>query len=329
MSTRRFLIGLLTLTLLASAAPALAGTGRDRDQSRDTERFSRTVTLGKTGSVSVVNISGDIAVTGGPGELVVIEAVKRGRTAESLKDVEIEVIATEGRVEVATKYPRETRGRYQASVHYTLTVPRGASVRLKSISGDVEASLIDGRLQADTVSGNVTIAQAAQIDGARTVSGHVRVKSAATSGTLDVGSVSGGIYLAAVKARAIEAGSVSGDVELTDVTCERVTVKSVSGDLEFAGPLAKGGRYVLQAHSGDVRVRVLNEIGFEVTAGSFSGSVSSDLPLTLRSGGDRDDRRRRRQEIRGVFGDGAAVLELRSFSGSVRITGRDTAPARR
>lgn len=60
-------------------------------------------------------------------------------------------------------------------------------------------------------------------------------------------------------------------------------------------------------------------MGFELNASSFSGTITSDLALTMTSGGDNERGRRRRQEIRGTFGDGSAVLELNAFSGNVRI----------
>jgi hypothetical protein len=56
-----------------------------------------------------------------------------------------------------------------------------------------------------------------------------------------------------------------------------------------------------------------------VEANSFSGSVRSDLALTLQSSGER---RPVRRTLRGVFGDGSAVLDITSFSGSVVITKR-------
>ena len=89
---------------------------------------------------------------------------------------------------------------------------------------------------------------------------------------------------------------------------------SVSGSVEFGGTLAKGGRYELNSHSGDVRVVLSGATGFELEANSFSGSIRSDLPLKMQ--GDVG----RRRSVQGVFGDGSAVLSVTTFSGSVVIS---------
>ena len=70
--------------LLAVSVPAAA---------QQSERLMRNVKLGQNGRVSITNVSGDITVTGGPGDEVSIEAVKRtsGDRAE-LAAVQIEVI---------------------------------------------------------------------------------------------------------------------------------------------------------------------------------------------------------------------------------------------
>ncbi len=328
MKTRYTIIGTLLLATLATAAPARAlalpalTDGWTWGEPQEVEKFSKTVPLGKTGSVVVTNIAGDITVTGGAGDQVVIDAVKRGRTADDLRAIQIEVIAAEGRVEVATRYPRWNREEHRhdnSSVTYTLTIPRGAMLRVKSISGDVRVSTVDGELRAETVSGNVEVSQAGALDAAKSVSGDVTVKGAASAGTLGAGSVSGDVSLWNVKARAIEGSTVSGDVTLNDVTCERVGGKSVSGSIKFSGTLAKSGRYALQSHSGDVWVKVPATAGFEVSASSFSGDIDSQLPLTVRFGGTDEPRGPRRQAIRGTYGDGSATLELTSFSGSIRI----------
>ena len=69
-----------------------------------------------------------------------------------------------------------------------------------------------------------------------------------------------------------------------------------------------------------------NAPGFELDASTFSGSIRSDFPVTLRSTaattGTRDDAARWQQSraIRGTFGDASAILAVRSFSGTVVIT---------
>jgi DUF4097 and DUF4098 domain-containing protein YvlB len=105
-----------------------------------------------------------------------------------------------------------------------------------------------------------------------------------------------------------------------DVQCDRIEAHSISGNVEFGGTLAKGGRYELNSHSGDVRIALSGGTGFEVEANSFSGSVRSDLALTLQGDRGRDGAGRR--AVRGVFGDGSAVLNVTTFSGNVVITRR-------
>jgi len=179
----------------------------------------------------------------------------------------------------------------------------------------------------------VTIAQAGQLESAKTVSGDLSVDTAASEGDVSVSSVSGDVGLKAVRARGIEANSVSGNVEFNTVTCTRLRAKSVSGDIMFGGPLARGGRYSLQSHSGDVSVYVDDKAGFELTAGTFSGEITSDLKIVSTFGGEppadappgRHPGRGPGQRVRGTYGDGGALLELNAFSGDVTIVNKAAA----
>jgi len=226
------------------------------------------------------------------------------------------------------------------SVDFTVSVPRGADVRVRSVSGNLKLATIDGGLGAETVSGDVVITAAARLERARSVSGNVTVETGGSDSDLSVESVSGDVVLKAVKARAIETKSVSGNVDLASVTCERVRANSVSGDIVFGGPLAKGGRYSLQSHSGDVTVYTDGKAGFEVTAGTFSGDITSDLKITSTFGGEppagppppdappgRHAGRGPGQRVRGTYGDGGAWLEVNTFSGDVKITSKVVAKA--
>ena len=61
--------------------------------------------------------------------------------------------------------------------------------------------------------------------------------------------------------------------------------------------------------------------GFEIDANSFSGNVQSDLQITSR-GSAQGSRNGRRRVLNGTYGDGSAVLDLTTFSGSIVITKR-------
>jgi DUF4097 and DUF4098 domain-containing protein YvlB len=294
-----------------------------------TERFSRKVRIGRDGRVSLGNISGDIIVTGGSGDEITIDAVKRTRGDRSeLASVRIEVDERAGAVEIRTTH---TGRNDRVSVDYTVSMPAAGSLEVHSVSGNVKVAGVRGAVRAETVSGNVTASDTPKLTAARSVSGNVALSGVSTDGDLSAGSVSGNITARSVKVRGLELSSVSGDVSLTDVTCDRLGVKSVSGSVEYNGAVNRGGSYDINVHSGTVRLTLPATSGFALNANSFSGSIRSELPLTI--GGDRADadtragsRRRDRgvnaHAMRAVYGDGSATVTVHTFSGDIVIVKR-------
>jgi DUF4097 and DUF4098 domain-containing protein YvlB len=304
-----------------------------RQGPEQTERFSQTHRVGRDGSLDLQNISGDVRITGGPGDEIRVEAVKRVRHRNDedarrlLEELRIEVTNLGGRVEVRTSYPRSRNYRnVSASVDYAVTVPASASVAVKTISGDVSVGSVDGEVRAETVSGDVDVSATPQLALAKTVSGDVTARNIGAQSALTLESVSGSVTATALKVRTLDAGTVSGDVQLSAIQVDRLQAKSVSGSISFESSLARGGRYEFNSHSGNVRILLASNTGFELDATTFSGSIRSDFPITLRSTIDRDPDSRGRgrggsnRTIRGSYGDASAVLAVRSFSGTVVIT---------
>jgi DUF4097 and DUF4098 domain-containing protein YvlB len=347
---------LLTLFTVAAfsapAAPAGAQPSRERmrtavreridssgslyQQGREeqTDRQTKTLKLGADGELDLHNIAGDIVVTRGGGSEATVEIVKtaRGRTAQDAKEmlslVDVAVTERNGRAEVKTVYPQDeqrgvnNRRNINVSVAYTVTAPPGTRITIGSVSGSIRVADIKGDLSLNSISGSVNIANGGRITTAKSISGNVEVTDTQIDGGIDADSISGSVLVRKVSARRLTLGSISGGVVMQDVQCERVEAHSISGTIEYGGTLAKNGRYELASHSGDVRIAVGGSAGFELEANSFSGAVRSDLPLTSQDTGDGSGRRGMRRTVRGVFGDGSAVLSLTTFSGNIVVSRR-------
>jgi len=308
---------------------ARAYQGRDRGPEQ-TERFSRKVKLGRDGRFTIENIAGSITVTTGSGDEVSIEAVKRTRGDRAqLTSVHIIVDERPGRVEVRTDH---TGRNDRVGVDYTVTVPASTGVEAKSVSGDLKVTGVQGIVRLESVSGNINAASLPKLESAKSVSGDVDLSDASPEADLNATSVSGSIRAKGLKARTLDLGTVSGDLVLSDIACSRLGVRSVSGNVDYSGTLAKSGRYDINSHSGNVRLALATDVGFELSATSFSGSIRSELPMTLggnsssssSSNRDRDNRRRMGpgHATHAVFGDGSAALVVRTFSGDIVITKR-------
>jgi len=317
-----------------NAVESLHATYYQQGREEQTDRQTRTLKLGANGELSLQNIAGDITVSKSSGSDTTLEIIKiaRARTADEAKTqlglVNVTVTERNGRAEVKTEYPGDQGGGWgwnrrgtNVSVTYNVSTPAGTRLTLNSISGSVRVSDVKGDLSVNTISGSVRVANGGRISSAKSVSGAVEILDTQIDGALEAQSVSGAVTLRKVNARRVNVGSVSGAVQVDDLQCDRLEAHSISGDVQYGGALAKGGRYELTSHSGNVRVDVAGNTGFELEANSFSGSVRSDLSLTNMSTGD-DRGPMRRHALRGVFGDGSAVLEVTTFSGSVVISKR-------
>ena len=347
MQTR--LIFLIAAALVAAASPAgaavtLRGLSLDdnprtlwferyqdaRQGPEQIDKVSQTIKVGDGATLDLSHLSGDVQVTGGSGNEIKIDATKRVRHRDAaeakrlLESLRVEINNFNGRVEVRTIYPRTSmRGsNISASVDYVIVVPAGATVALQSISGDLCVSNVRGEVRLEAISGDVNLTNTPNVALAKTVSGDVVARDIGTQTALVLGTISGNVVGTGLKVRTLEAGTVSGDVRLAGSQIERLEAKSLSGDVEFDAPLVKGGRYEFTSHSGNVRIILSGNTGFELDADTFSGSVRSDVPVTLRSAGQATSGQRRSspRAIRGTFGDASAILSIRSHSGSVVIT---------
>ena len=342
------------------AAPALADDqGPRRQRPRDderrgpetTERFSKTVRLRRGGTFALSNVAGDIVITGGGGNDVRIDAVKRVRSRDEaeaktqLQAIEIEIVELSNRVEVRTVYPGLQRRNALGVVDYTVALPQDANVTVRSVAGDVQVTNVRGELRAESVNGDVTVSDAPRVSVLKAVSGNVQLTNGASDTSLDVNTVSGDVIIKGLKARTFDAGTVSGTVRLDNIESGRVNVRTVSGDVDYGGALARNGRYEFAAHSGNVVLNLTGDTGFDVEATTFNGDLRSDYALTLRGTSDnaapRPLPRGRRGRIgglappglpgrqnrggrtlRGSFGDGSASVELQTFSGDIAISRR-------
>jgi DUF4097 and DUF4098 domain-containing protein YvlB len=209
----------------------------------------------------------------------------------------------------------------------------------------------DGRVSISNISGDIVVTAGSgdevSIDAVkRTRSGQgdlasVRIEVEERGGRVDVQTLHTGRndrvsvdYTVVMPAAAsVDVHSVSGSVKVTGVRGS-VRAETVSGNVEYAGTIVRNGRYEITSHSGTVRLGLANPSGFELNANSFSGSVRSELPLTIggdsggreRDAGDDRDRGRRggsnNRNMRATFGDGSATLTVRTFSGDIIITKR-------
>lgn len=319
-----------------SAKTVKAVTGRvaiTQDRNFTAEQISRetrTLAVGATGTLELKNLSGNITVTAGGGKEATIEIVKRakGRTDADAKDglqkVTVEVDQRSERATVQTRYPQDVRRpNYSVSVDYTVTAPAGARVVAESIAGDVTLKGIRGDIQASVTSGDISITGAGMAVIAKTISGDVTLTGGDPDATVELGSVSGNVTAQDVKAHRLAITVTSGDIKAQGVSADSAELTSTVGTVEYTGTLAKSGRYDLRSHAGEVIFNPAGNVGYELTANTFSGQIQSNVttknplsPGTRRGGVARGPSSR---EAHGTVGDGSAVVNLSTFSGNIIV----------
>jgi hypothetical protein len=228
----------------------------------DTWTWKKAVPAGQT--VEVRGITGTIRATAATGNQVEVVAHKRARRGDP-DDVRIVAEEHADGVVVCAIYDdrsscdsdrsgrrhRENWNDNDTRVDFEVRIPHGVKFNGQNVSGDVEATGLDARVHAGTVSGDVVVSTS-DIANASSVSGSIRVRMGRSDwdGRLSFSSVSGDID--------VEFGAdLNADVELS----------TVSGDLDSEWPLS-----VRSSGRRNTRGRI-GSGGRELTFSTVSGSV--------------------------------------------------------
>lgn len=110
---------------------------------------------------------------------------------------------------------------------------------------------MSGRIEVQTVSGDIRVDDVITRTALNTMSGDVRVHR--TTGDLALQSASGDLALEETSGR-LTARTASGDVRLTAAQCLAAEIKTASGDIVLDATLTGDGPFRAQTASGDVRL---------------------------------------------------------------------------
>ena len=285
-----------------------------------TEPFSRTFKVGANSALLVINTRGRISISAGGGGQIDVSATKRARGSNDadakrrLAEAAIEVYSTANRVEL-----RSEQDRGGIEIDFNIKVPPDCAVDLRSVSGDIQVANVKGELRTQAVSGDVMLEGTSRISSIRTVSGDVQITNGGGDAAA-VSTVSGNVVANGLAARGLDLDTVNGDFRLTGWTGDRVTARSLNGDIELNGTLAKSGRYDFESHSGDVRLILPEQPGFEIEANTFGGSIGIDFSIKTEGPVRTAGRGRSPRSVRGTYGDGSASVRMQTFEGDILVS---------
>jgi hypothetical protein len=260
------LIPVLALAAFLAACDISVGEGGfnvGMVSGRAQDTWTRSYTLSAGGLLEIVNTNGQITAEASDGALVEITADRSARAASDdaardlLARIDMREEVGEGRVRIETRAP-SSRGMGGHEVRYTVRVPAGVHVDLRTVNGGVRLTGLDGAVRARATNGGIVgRGLQAQVVEGRVTNGGVEVELLTLlgpEGRVELGSTNGGIRLdlpadsrATLSARAVNGGVQADNLALT-ITGEQ-TRRRVEGTLNGGG-----ARVELSTTNGGVRV---------------------------------------------------------------------------
>ena len=247
----------------------------------------RVLPLEPASTVEVFLASGSVRVRGTDAAQLVI----RTRDGEALDD-EVAIDVTAGRVSIRDAEGGLRLGPFRLRPHRTanldLEVPRGTTLTIRTLSGDLEATGIRGASRWITASGDLRLA--------------------VETGPVAIETMSGDAVITGEGSLAVTARTVSGDLRLTASLLDGLDLATTSGDVRVEGELRSGGKHVIASVSGDVDLATPSPI--RVATRTIAGDVHVTGPHRTEGG-------RGRRIV--VVGAGSIPVEIRTTSGDIGV----------
>jgi DUF4097 and DUF4098 domain-containing protein YvlB len=232
-------LSLLALVLAAGLSVAACDikTSADGDFSFDiatgkaTDTWSRTYKVAENGRFELINVNGRITAEPTDGAEIVVEGKRtaKGRSDEAAKEllakVEIREEVSDSSVRVETRVPR-TSGFGGHSIEWTVKVPKGVVLDLRTTNGGVRLNDLSNEIHAKTTNGGVngqnivpSLIEASAVNGG--VEFTLRSPLDATD-SIELETVNGGVTLnlpseskATIAARCVNGGVHIEDLDIT------------------------------------------------------------------------------------------------------------------
>ena len=261
--------------------------------------FQRSYRLAEGSKVGIKNVAGDVLVKGYDGTDIQVTAFKEGRDRDRLT---IEDFSSGGSVDVRVKYPQDCN--CEASIRFEVQVPRALNYNydaFSTVAGNIKIEEVMGMIRADNVSGLILLHNVAGTMYASSFSGDVVIERGTETASRSNGRWRRGYrryFPGDQPAGSVLAKSISGNVKVALVQL----ANSSLNQMEFS------------SLSGNVEVKMPNNLGADVEMSTIIGKLETDFPLTVV-----------KSEIglgssaRGRVGDGSRTLKITSTAGNVSL----------
>jgi len=272
MRSKIALLGLVvTVGLSVAACDIQAGDGKEfsfgiaSGKAQDT--WTRTYTLADKGRLELINVNGRITAEAATDDKVTLEGRRtaKGSTDEVAKEMlaklEIREEVSGDRVRVESRPPRLS-GFNGHEIEWTIKVPKGVVVDLRTVNGGVRINGLQGEVHAKTTNGGVKGSNvSANILEASSVNGGIDIELGGAldaNGTIDIETVNGGVSLglASESKATIVARAVNGGVRVDGLDIQKQEQSNSSDSKRrLEGTLNGGGAKVnISTTNGGIRI---------------------------------------------------------------------------
>ncbi|PYV26581.1 MAG: hypothetical protein DMG27_06320 [Acidobacteria bacterium] len=261
-------------------------------------RVERTIETSANPLISLSNVTGRVTVKGWDRTRVHMVST----TASPQIEVDVEAFPPKGQADKIhfTTHILDSQMTGDKTTDYSLDVPLGSSVEIRNPEGSVQIQTLQGEASVASVGGTIAVSD---------VAGH-----------LDVRTIGGDIEMVRPSGR-VEAHSICGSLRLVSPTSSRVRAGTTSGKIFYEGDFLPDGNYELTDYSGDIEIVTPASASFELSARSARGKVITDAGISFTP--------KRHAAFRppsgasssffGTHNEGKANVDLRSFSGTIRV----------
>ncbi|MCG6964753.1 MAG: DUF4097 family beta strand repeat-containing protein [Acidobacteria bacterium] len=256
------------------------------------------------GVVEVHNIAGSVDVVGwSKAEVKVTGTLGRGTERLAIE-------SSGNRTVIRVILPHHARNVDGSDL--TVQVPRSARVEVETVSANVSAHDLTGKLDLQSVSGKISVKGNPSQMECSSVSGTIQIEATPDKTSLET--VSGKIKVARADGE-LTANSVSGSVIIQAGSIDGGKLSTTSGTIRCEAAPTGNGTLKLKSLSGSVTLVVPKDMAADFELSTFSGTIHNEIGPKA----ERTSRYAPGRRAEFSTGSGGPQIEMNSFSGTIEL----------